>query len=287
MTMTQYLTTYDLVKGKKLGDRYTIVGLRRQTGFAAAYEATDPAGARCEVSFFPAGLFEGSEEAEAFRARLEPWREVDAPHVLRMREVLALAGGLLLVTDLPRGEELRHRLEGGKRLQPAEVRTLGTRLCEGLARIHGAGLVHGDIKPRTITVQGHGAKLDAQLVDSGVTPSLWNAKGLGEKTALIGTPYYAPMEQFGGDAPDVRSDIYNLATVLYECATGKLPWTGSTFLEVFQSKLANPPAMRRLAPDLEFPAELEAAILHGCQADRRKRFASASEFQAALAGDGA
>lgn len=282
--MTQYLTTYDLVKGKKLGDRYTIVGLRRQTGFAAAYEATDPTGERCEVSFFPAGLFEEAEQAEAFRVRLEPWREIRSPRVLRMREVVGLAGGLLLVTDMPQGNELRERLEGGKRLEAAEVRVLGAQLCEGLARIHGAGLVHGDIKPRTITVQGHGPKLTAQLIDSGVTPSLWNAKGLGEKTALIGTPYYAPMEQFGGDAPDVRSDIYNLATVLYECATGRLPWTGSTFLEVFQSKLKDPPPMGRLAPEVELPPALEAAILHGCLADRRKRYASASEFQAALAG---
>ena len=59
--MTQYLTTYDLVKGKKLADRYTIVGSRRQSGFAAAYEATDPAGARCEVSLFPAGLFDQAD----------------------------------------------------------------------------------------------------------------------------------------------------------------------------------------------------------------------------------
>lgn len=282
--MTQYLTTYDLVKGKKLAERYTIVALRRQTGFAATYEATDASGGHCEVSLFPAGLFDQAEQAEEFRERLLPWREVDSKHVLKVREVLSLAGGLLLVTDVPPGESLRKGLDHAKRLEPAEVIALGTHLLEGLGRIHGAGLVHGDIKPLTIHASGKGAKLTAMLVDGGITPSLWSAKGLGEKTALIGTPYYAPAEQFGGEAADVRSDIYNLSTVLYECATGVLPWTGASFLEVFQSKLHDAPPMQKRVAGLEIDAHLESAILRGCLADRRKRYASAREFQQALAG---
>jgi serine/threonine-protein kinase len=284
--MTQYLTTYDLTKGKKIAERFTIVGSRRQTGFAATYEATDPSGGHCEVSLFPAGLFDQPEQAEEFRARLLPWHDVDSAHVLKVREVLSLSGGLLLVTDLPPGESLRKRLDHAKRLEPAEVIALGSQLLEGLGRIHGAGLVHGDIKPLTIHVTGKGAKLTAMLVDGGITPSLWSAKGLGEKTALIGTPYYAPAEQFGGEAADVRSDIYNLSTVLYECAAGVLPWTGTSFLEVFQAKLHDAPSMQKRVKDVEIDAHLEAAILRGCLADRRKRYASAREFQQALAAKG-
>jgi serine/threonine protein kinase len=282
--MSQYLTTYDLTKGKKLADRYTIVSSRRQTGFAAVYAATDPAGAACEVSFFPAGLFEQADQAEEFRERLLPWKEVDSPHVLKVREVLSIAGGLLFVTEVPSGEELRTRLDREKLLSPLELVTLGSQLLEGLGRIHGAGLVHGDIKPKTIHLSGIGPKLTGQLVDGGITPSLWNAKGLGEKTALIGTPYYAPAEQFGGEAADVRSDIYNLATVLYECATGVLPWTGASFLEVFQSKLQDPPPMKKRAKETDIDPHLEAAILRGCLADKRKRYASAREFQQTLTG---
>lgn len=284
--MSQYLTTYDLTKGKKLADRYTIVGLRRQTGFAAAYEATDPEGGHCEVSLFPAGLFEQADQAEEFRERLLPWKAIDSSHVLRVREVLSIAGGLLFVTELPTGEELRARLDRDKRLTPLELVTCAGQLLDGLARIHGAGLVHGDIKPRTVHVAGTGSKITGLLVDGGITPSLWSAKGLGEKTALIGTPYYAPPEQFGGEAADVRSDIYNLATVLYECATGVLPWTGSSFLEVFQSKLQDPPPMKKRAKEVELDPRLEAAILRGCLADKRKRYASAREFQQALTGKG-
>jgi serine/threonine-protein kinase len=284
--MTQYLTTYDLVKGKKLAERYTIVGPRRQSGFAAVYEASDPSGARCELSLFPTGLFESTEQAEEFRARLELWRAVESPHVLGVSDVLAISGGLLLITELPPGEALRERMDREPRMPASELVALGSQLLEGLARVHGAGLVHGDIKPRTIHVSGKGAALKAVLVDGGITPGLWSAKGLGEKTALIGTPYYAPLEQFGGESPDVRSDIYNLATVLYECAAGVLPWTGTSFLEVFQSKLKDPPPIHSRAKDVTLPAPLEAAILHGCLADRRKRYGSAREFQQALSAKG-
>jgi serine/threonine-protein kinase len=125
--------------------------------------------------------------------------------------------------------------------------------------------------------------LSAQLVDGGVTPGLWNAKHLGDHTALIGTPYYAPVEQFGGDAPDVQSDIYNVDTVLFELVSGTLPWPGSSFLEVFQAKLdRNAPSMAARAPEVDVDAALEEAIVRGLMADRRERYAKASEFRKAL-----
>ena len=280
--MTQYLTSYDLVKGKKLAERYTIVDRRRQGGFAAAFEVTEAEGRRRELSLFPAGLFERADQAEEFRERLLPWKEIECENVVRVHDVLSFSGGLLLVTELPSGESLRERLNKKKRLATPELAALANQMLEALGLIHGAGLVHGDLKPPTIYVTGAGAKLAGVLIDGGITPSLWNAKGLGEKTGLVGTPYYAPAELFGGEAPDVRSDIYSLAAVLYECATGVLPWKGTSFIEVFQAKLQDAPPMKQRAADVEIEPSLEAAILRGCFADRRKRYASAREFQQAL-----
>ena len=153
----------------------------------------------------------------------------------------------------------------------------------GLERIHKAELVHGDIKPHTIHVSEGRKGLHAQLVDGGITPGLWNAKHLGEHTALIGTPFYAPVEQFGGESPDVQSDIYNVATVLFELACGTLPWPGSSFLEVFQAKLdRNAPSMAARAPDAELGPGREQAIVQGLMADRRGRYSDAADFRAAL-----
>jgi serine/threonine-protein kinase len=142
--------------------------------------------------------------------------------------------------------------------------------------------VHGDVKPHTIQVDEH-KSLRVVLADGGITPGLWSAKHLGEKTALIGTPFYAPIEQFGGESPNVQSDIYNVATVLFEITTGTIPWKGKSFIEVFQSKLEKrPPAMKSRAPKVEVPAALEDAIAGGLMADKSERYATADEFRKQL-----
>jgi serine/threonine protein kinase len=166
------------------------------------------------------------------------------------------------------------------------VAAIGVSTLEALEAVHARKLVHGDIKPSTVHVQerdGTSAALAVQLVDGGVTPGLWNAKHLGDRTALIGTPFYAPVEQFGGESPDVASDVYNVAAVLFELCTGVLPWPGRSFLEIFQAKLEkHAPSMRKRAPDVEVEPEFELAVQRGLFADKRQRYATAAQFKAAL-----
>jgi len=190
----------------------------------------------------------------------------------------------IVVADFPEGATLREWLAKNGRMTPAQTMHLGLGLLEGLAEIHHADLVHGDIKPQTIFVTEQDGGVSGTLVDGGITTGLWNAKHLGEHTALIGTPYYAPIEQFGGESPDVQSDVYNLATVLFECLTGVLPWPGSSMLEVFQAKLdKHAPSVKKRAPKIDVPPDLEAAIVKGLLADKRSRYAGAGEFRDALA----
>ena len=284
--MSNAFAFYDLGPGSELAG-FTIVSSHRQGGFSTAFEATDSKGERCELQIFPAALFEGRAQVGEFTERLLPWKGVRHDAVLSVREVVAIdAENLVLVMDYPEGESLRARLNRETRLDETTVKAVALQLLGGLEAIHAAGVVHGDIKPYTIHVEGEGAEATALLVDGGVTPGLWTAKGLGEKTALIGTPYYAPVEQFGGDAPDVRSDIYNLATVFYECLVGALPWKGTSFLEVFQAKLEDPPPFRTRWAESEVAGDLEEVIRRGCLADRRKRYESAAEFREALAACG-
>ena len=92
------------------------------------------------------------------------------------------------------------------------------------------------------------------------------------------------MHQFGGESPDVQSDVYNVATVLYELACGVLPWKGKSCLEVFQAKLEKrPPSMKARAPKSDVPAELETVILGGLMADRKERYGDAETFAKKLA----
>lgn len=278
---------YDLSPGKTVAERYRIHDANRQGGLSTAFEAVDlENGERCELQLFPGGLFDAPRQLEEFSAILSPWKRIDSPYVAHVRDIVPVGSSVLaLITDLPEGETLRERLKQKGRLPVDEVLPLGSRLLEGLQAIHAQELVHGDIKPSTIHVSGDGGEVTPVLVDGGITPALWTAKSLGDKTALIGTPYYAPVEQFGGDSPNVQSDVYNVAAVLFECLTGRLPWQGSSFMEVFQAKLdKKPPSMKERAPDVDVPPEVEQAIVGGCLAVRTDRYASAAEFHEALAG---
>ncbi|MEM7308306.1 MAG: serine/threonine-protein kinase [Planctomycetota bacterium] len=278
---SESLTVYDLQPGKVVGGRYEVVSAHRQGGLSTAFEVRDTeSDERCEMQLFPGALFDGDAQIHDFSASWNPWKRVESAAVLRVRDILALGDAtLVLVSDFPSGDSLRAVLNSRKHLPLEDAVRFGVQLLEGLVEIHAHGLVHGDIKPYTIHISGEGGDAQAVLVDGGITPGLWTAKDLGDKTALIGTPYYAPVEQFGGDSPDVQSDIYNVATVLFECIAGLLPWNGTSFLEVFQAKLdKTPPSLRKRMPELDIDPELEAAIVTGCLADKKQRYATAKSF---------
>ena len=279
------VSPFDIGPGKVVGDRFEVVKGHRQGGLSMAFEVIDRSdGERRELQFFPPSLFEGADEAQEFASGWRPWLRVESPHVLAVRDI-ALVGpqGLLLVTDMPEGECLRELVAKFAPLPAPGVVALGLELLDGLIQIHAHGLVHGDVKPQTVWVSGEEPDRKAVLVDGGTTPGLWAAKDLGDRTALIGTPYYAPVEQFGGDAPTVQSDVYNVATLLFEMATGVQPWAGKNFLDVFQAKLERvPPTIAERAPAVTVPDALEEAIRGGLFADKSQRYATATAFRDAL-----
>lgn len=291
-TTPKTLSLFDLSPGKVIHDRYLIQRPNRQGGMSTTFAVEDKQGGGvCEMEVFPAALFESRDQAAEFAQAMNVWKKVQAPSVLATREVHVQDDGTILVlTDLPPAHSLREWKKGHAHVEPPVAVEIGLQLLDGLDAIHAAGLVHGDIKPHTIHIEEPSAshakhkKLRVVLVDGGITTSLWSAKHLGDKTALIGTPFYAPVEQFGGDSPNVQSDIYNLATVLFELLTGVIPWPGKSFLEVFQAKLdKSPPSMKARAPKVHVPVELEDAVVGGLMADKLQRYATAGEFRSKLA----
>lgn len=278
------LSLFDLAPGKVLLDHYKITKTNRMGGMSTTFQVVNPRVKEpLEIQVFPGALFESKTQADEFAESMRAWQKVDSPHVLATHEVESLDDGtILFVTELPPGQSLREVRKNGVAFEPKRVIEIGLQLLSGLEAIHAKKLVHGDIKPHTIHIED-GQKLRVTVVDGGITPALWSAKHLGDKTALIGTPFYAPVEQFGGESPDVQSDVYNVATVLYELACGVIPWQGKSFLEVFQAKLQpRPPAMRTRAPQSVVPEALEAAIVGGLMADRKERYGDAESFKKKL-----
>ena len=273
------LNLFDLKPGHVLLDRYKITRPHRESGIGATFAVNDSKSEnRYELQAFPASLFEDKDQAGEFGDRIRAWSVLDEECISKIHEVLVLDdGAVLLVAAFPKGQSLRSWLKENPRMSEGEAVCLASSLLAAMDRAHAQGLVHGDIKPSSIFFEpstGGGC-----MVDPGITPAMWSAKHLGARTALIGTPFYAPIEQFTGDSPDELSDLYNLATVLYELLTGVLPWSGKGYIEVFQSKMQKaPPKMSIRAPGVEISPDLEAAVAQGLFADRTERHASAASF---------
>ena len=286
---TASFSLFDLAPEKLVLGRYRIGKPVRSSGLSATFSVNDEtAGKPCELTAFPPALFESAAQASDYKKALEVWRKVDHPGVAHVLDVLAPAAAtIVMISEAARGETLADWARAHKQPGQAVVAALGVRMLEALEAIHAKKLVHGDIKPATVNViagSGKDSGLAVQLVDGGVTPGLWNAKHLGDRTALIGTPFYAPVEQFGGESPDVASDVYNVAAVLFELATGVLPWPGRSFLEIFQAKLdKHAPSMKKRAPEIEVEPAFELAVQKGLFTDKRQRYTSAAQFKAALA----
>ena len=276
---TTGLSLFDLRPGRTLLGRYEILRPHRDSGIAATFAVEDAdSKERRELQAFPGGLFEDQRQAAEFADRLQSWKTLDSTAFPRVHEVVALDdGAVIYVSDFPAGQSLRAWMADHPRMEEREAVALGIHMLEGMQLAHKEGLVHGDIKPAATYFQPGEGK--GQLVDGGITPAMWAAKHLGTRTALIGTPFYAPIEQFTGDSPDELSDLYNLATVLYELLTGVLPWSGKGYIEVFQSKMQKtPPKMSVRAPGIEVNPALEAVVAGGLSAERRGRHPSAETF---------
>ena len=230
---------------------------------------------------FPGWLFGDAAQARAFAQHLEEVAGARHEALPALQEVRCADDGTVLQrTASVRGRSLRAFLREGERLSSAEAAALGARALDALAALHEHGLVHGDVKPEHLFWDGDpdGVVLTA----AGVTAALWSTQHLGARTQLVGTPFYAPLEQFSGDAPTPSSDVYNLATSLYEAVTGELPWQGSGFVEVFQSKMQPVPAMAAPARQVAMEPSLDAALRAALAPRRQDRPADAVAARAIL-----
>jgi serine/threonine-protein kinase len=200
------------------------------------------------------------------------------PNVLQVHDVLQLDDGLALVMDLLDGESLECRLQRGGPLPLAELLRVMVKVLSAVTVIHGAGIVHRDLKPDNIFLarQSDGS-IEPVLLDFGVCKLRRSGAFLGDSSKLtkagelIGTPSYMAPEQITTSTEvDARVDVWALGVILYECASGTLPFRGGS-LPAIVSDILNKEAtpLSRVAPEL--PPELSKLVERMLTRDRAKR----------------
>ena len=255
-------------------------------GMGVVYEAEDlNLGRNVALKFLPDAL-ESREAFERFKREARAASALNHPHICVVYDLGEHQGKPFIVMERMKGQTLKQMISG--RLLPSErVLELGSQVADALVAAHGAGILHRDLKPANVFVTDHG---EAKLLDFGLAKVLGDAaEGSEAPTAehltrpgsTLGTLAYMSPEQARAERLDARSDLFSLGVVLYEMATGRLPFEGKSTAEIYKGILAETPASpTHLNPAV--PTKLEEVILKALEKDRGLRYQHAAEIRADL-----
>ncbi|HYM23203.1 MAG TPA: serine/threonine-protein kinase, partial [Vicinamibacterales bacterium] len=242
------------------------------------------------VKVLPAQLTDSQQARDRFKREARAVAALPHPNICTIHDVGETADGrAFLVMELLPGETLQQRLARGP-MAIASVVDAGIALAGALAAAHAAGIVHRDIKPANIFLTPHGPKLlDFGLAKADVHPV---AAASGQLTAtgnplltgsgsIVGTVAYMSPEQLRGEPLDARTDLFSLGLALYEAATGRPAFAGSTGAVIAAAILESQPAAPRVVRT-DLPEALDRVILKAIEKDRVLRYQHASEIRADL-----
>ncbi len=270
-----------------LAGRYTIERELGRGGMATVYLAHDQAGNPVALKLLNPDL-SSTLGAERFRREIRVASRLQHPNILSVLDSgvapVPVGGGtaefLWFTMPFVDGRNVWERLEKEGPLPAAEVIRIGRAVAAALEFAHEQGVVHRDIKPDNILLEG-----DRVLVaDFGVARAVSEVQDKLTATGMVvGTPTYMSPEQASGDKElDGRSDIYGLACVLYELLAGEAPFHGPTPQATLMRRFTGPP--RALRPMVQVSEATEAALLRALARNPADRYATAAEFADALAG---
>lgn len=266
--------------GSDFGPRYRVESLLGEGGMGRVYKAYDRELNRTiAIKVVRHGMMGEATALSRFKQELVLASKISHKHILRIHDLGEVNGLKFITMAYVEGQDLHQIIKENSKLPLERLLNFATQLAEALAAAHAEGVVHRDLKPQNILVD----KDDQIYVsDFGLARSFAEgAIGMTQTGAFLGTPRYMSPEQAEAKPTDGRADLYAYGLILYEMATGDVPFTGKSTLELMYQRVRERPKSPKLA-NPALPNWLVAVVMRCLERDPAARYQNAYEILADL-----
>src|SRR6476619_4398989 len=221
---------------------------------------------------------EDEDFVERFKREARSVAQLQHPNIVTVIDRVEEDGRQYIVFEFIDGENLKELVVRKGRLDVREALEIALAIAQGLAFAHENGLIHRDVKPQNVLLNGDGR---AKVTDFGIARSLDVEHGVTQTGTVLGTSNYIAPEQASGQPVNAPTDIYSLGVVVYEMLTGEVPFPGESFVAVAMKHIQEPPP-NILDVRGDVPLRVAAAIDRALEKDPAQRFPTMDAFAAEL-----